>query len=357
MANLESLKQLYLTRLREFYREPARIFWVYVFPTFLAVVLAVAFTNRRPEPAIVTIVSAPGAERIEAALDGPEAKAERPGRPPIMYKVLPKDQAIRQLETGNTPLVVEPGADSQAGVVYRYDPTRPEASLARAAVDDVLQRAAGRSDPLTVTEETETKPGNRYIDWLIPGLIGMNTMGGGLWGIGFLIVNMRIGKLLKRFAATPMLRQNFLLAILGARLTFLLPDLIMLLGLGVLGFGMPIRGNILLIVLVVVIGAMAFAGIGLLVASRSQTTEKVSFLMNLVMIPMWLFSGVFFTSSRFPAQMQGFIQALPLTQLVQALREVILKGAGLIDIAPSLLILLAWASITFLLALRNFRWS
>ena len=120
---------------------------------------------------------------------------------------------------------------------------------------------------------------------------------------------------------------------------------------------MPIRGNILLIVLVVVIGAMAFAGIGLLVASRSQTTEKVSFLMNLVMIPMWLFSGVFFTSSRFPAQMQGFIQALPLTQLVQALREVILKGAGLIDIAPSLLILLAWASITFLLALRNFRWS
>ena len=356
MANFESLKQLYLTRLREFYREPARIFWVYAFPTILAVVLALAFTNRRPDPAVVTVVDVPGAEQIKLALDSAEAKLERPGRPPLSYRLLPREQAIRQLETGDTPLVVEPGTGG-AGVTYRYDPTRPESSLARATVDDVLQRAAGRSDPLSVTEETETKPGNRYIDWLIPGLIGMNAMGGGLWGIGFLIVNMRIGKLLKRFAATPMLRQNFLLAILGARLTFLLPDIIVLLGLGVFGFGMPVRGNLLLIVLVVVIGALAFAGIGLLVASRAQTTEKVSGLMNLVMIPMWLFSGVFFSSSRFPSQMQGFIQALPLIQLVHALREVILKGAGIIEVAPSLLILIAWAGITFLLALRNFRWS
>jgi ABC-type multidrug transport system permease subunit len=182
-------------------------------------------------------------------------------------------------------------------------------------------------------------------------------MGGGLWGVGFLIVNMRIGKLLKRFAATPMPRRNFLLAILGARLTFLFPDVLVLLALGVFGFHMPIRGNPLLIALVVLVGALAFAGLGLLIASRTKTTETVSGLMNLVMIPMWLLSGVFFSSSRYPAQMQGLIQALPLTQLAQALRDVILKGAGLVEVGPALLILAAWAVATFLLALRFFRWS
>jgi ABC-type multidrug transport system permease subunit len=355
MADASSLKQLYLTRLREFFRQPSRIFWVYGFPTVLAVVLGIAFNNRMPEPTQVTVVDGPGSEPIKAALDRTESRSERPGRPPITYRSLHRAEAIRLLDTGDTPLVVEPGPDGS--VTYRYDPTRPESSLARAAVDDALQRAANRVDPLTVKEETETKPGNRYIDWLIPGLIGLNAMGGGLWGVGFLIVNMRIGKLLKRFAATPMPRRNFLLAILGARLTFLLPDVLVLLALGVFAFHMPVRGNAFLIGLVVVMGALAFAGIGLLIASRTQTTETVSGLMNLVMIPMWLLSGVFFSSSRYPAAMQGLIQALPLTQLATALREVILKGAGLVEVAPALLILAAWALVTFLLALRWFRWS
>jgi ABC-type multidrug transport system permease subunit len=182
-------------------------------------------------------------------------------------------------------------------------------------------------------------------------------MGGGLWGIGFLLVNMRIGKLLKRFAATPMPRRNFLLSLLGARLVFLIPDVVVLLLLGVLGFGMPIRGNLFVAALVIVMGALSFAGIGMLVASRAKTTETVSGLMNLVMIPMWLLSGVFFTSERYPQVMQPLIQALPLTQLVTALRSVILEGAGLVAVSPALLILGAWGLATFLIALRIFRWT
>src|SRR5262249_22529970 len=158
--------------------------------------------------------------------------------------------------------------------------------------------------------------------------IGLNAMGGGLWGIGFLIVNFRVAKLLKCFVATPMPRQNFLLAILGGRLTFLLPDLAVLLLLGTLMFGMPIRGRLLVVVVTDVVGALAFDGIALLIASRTQTVESVSGLMNLVMLPMWLFSGVFFSSERFPSAVQPFIQALPLTQLISALRQVILEGAG-----------------------------
>src|SRR5262249_25530975 len=192
---------------------------------------------------------------------------------------------------------------------------RPEAAAAKAAVDDLIQDGFGRKDVVPTRAVTEQEPGSRYIDFLIPGLIGLNTMGGGLWGIGFLLVNFRIAKLLKCFMATPMPRRDFLLALLGARLTFLIPDLAVLLLLGPQAFGMPLRGSLALVIVVDVLGALAFAGIGLLIASRATTTEAVSGLMNLVMLPMWLFSGVFFSADRFPDAMQPMIQILPLTQL------------------------------------------
>ncbi len=355
MAAYSSLFELYLNRLREFYRQPARIFWVYGFPIIVAVGLGLAFRSRPPETVAVTVTDAPALASVREALSKPEVAAPRGGRPGIRMVLRSEDEALKALQTGKTPLVVLP-SPSGVGVVYRFDPTRPEADVARAAVDDALQRANGREDVLPVRDELVTEPGSRYIDFLIPGLMGLNTMGGGLWGIGFLLVNFRIGKLLKRFAATPMPRRNFLLSLLGARLTFLVPDVAALLALGVFLFGMPVRGSLWLVVLIELVGALAFAGIGLLVACRAETTETVSGLMNLVMLPMWLFSGVFFSSDRFPASFQPFIQALPLTQLISALRHVLLEGAGLVDVGGSLAILGLWAVGTFLLALRLFRW-
>jgi ABC-type multidrug transport system permease subunit len=357
MSRSHSLRELYFTRLREFYRQPARIFWVYGFPTVLAIGLGLAFRTRPPESIQVDLIRNPGSavsSDLEKALRKYDAKARQHGKAGLLLRVDSPDAAAQRLKTGKTPLAVD---HSGSRVVYRYDPTRPEAVAARGAVDDILQTASGRKDPLATEDAPVTEPGSRYIDFLIPGLIGLNTMGGGLWGIGFLIVNFRVAKLLKCFVATPMPRRNFLLSLLGARLTFLLPDLTVLLLLGTLMFGMPIRGSLLLVIVVDVLGALAFAGIGLLIASRTQTTEAVSGLMNLVMLPMWLFSGVFFSSERFPSAAQPFIQALPLTQLISALRRVILEGAGWIDVAPALAILAAWAIITFYIALRLFRWT
>jgi hypothetical protein len=348
---LSALWQLYITRIREFYRQPARIFWVYGFPTVLAVGLGVAFSNRRPEPVQVTVVDGPGAAGVVAAL---APGTVSPGRAPFRAELKSEAEARQRLRTGKTPLVV---AADGSGVRFTYDPTRPEAGAARAAVDDALQRAAGRRDPVPVSDVEVDEPGSRYIDFLIPGLMGLNTMGGGMWGIGFLLVNFRINKLLKRFMATPMNRAQFLLALLGARLTFLIPDMTVLLLLGYAGFRMPIRGSLALVVLVEFVGALAFAGIGLLIASRARTTETVSGLMNLVMLPMWLFSGVFFSPDRFPPVFQPFIQALPLTHVIGALRQVILEGAGFEAIVGSLAILAAWAVGTFVLALRLFRWN
>ncbi len=356
MTGSHPLFQLYLSRLREFYRQPARIFWVYGFPTVLAVGLGLAFRSGQVEPVQVDLVRSEDSHslRLKQTLEDYALHHPR-DKPGLVLKELPREEALNRLRTGKTPLVVE--ADTGDQIRYHYDLTRPEAVAARGAIDDLFQEAAGRKNAIETHDVLITEKGSRYIDFLIPGLIGLNTMGGGLWGIGFLLVNFRIAKLLKCFVATPMPRRDFLLALLGARLTFLIPDLTVLLLLGRFCFDMPIRGNLFLVVVIDVLGALAFAGIGLLVASRAQTTETVSGLMNLVMLPMWLLSGVFFSSERFPAVAQPVIQALPLTQLITALRQVILEGAGWFDVYPSLLILLVWSVLTFVLALRIFRWT
>jgi ABC-2 type transport system permease protein len=363
MLRSSPLFQLYLVRLRDFYRQPARVFWVYGFPTVLAIALGFAFQNRPPAPLLVDLVTGSGAVQLKAHLDAHNAAIEREKHagtprvnvPSVEIHEAPAEDALKRLNTGKTPLLIEPlGSESWT---YRYDPTRPDASAARQTVDDILQRAAGRTNPRQTKDVYVSEPGSRYIDFLIPGLIGLNAMGGGLWGIGFLLVNFRIAKLLKRFVATPMPRRDFLLALLGARLTFVIPDLTVLLLLGTLMFHMPVRGSLALVVGIDLLGALAFAGIGLLVACRARTTETVSGLMNMVMLPMWLCSGVFFSSERFPAAAQPFIQALPLTQLVGALRRVLLEGAVLMDVRTAVLILAAWAIVTFALALRFFRWT
>lgn len=357
MRRSSPLWELYKTRIREFWRQPARIFWVYGFPTVLAIVLGAAFKSRPPDAVVFDVVEASSTQKVREWIDAHNKTPRRPDQPALEPRFFPHDEAIHRLKTGRTALVVEPTGSDSVAIVYHFDPTRPEAVTTRAVVDDALQRVNRRVEPVSVREVLIEERGSRYIDFLIPGLIGLNTMGGGLWGVGFLIVNFRRDKLLKRFRATPMPRRDFLLAVLGARLTFLLPDLIVLMSVGVFMFGMPVRGSLPLVVLIDVIGALAFAGIGLLVASRARTTEAISGLMNLVMIPMWLFSGVFFASDRFPAEMQPFIQALPLTQLLNAMRSVILEGAGLVDVAWSLVILTVWTIVTFLLALRVFRWT
>lgn len=361
--------QLYRARLREFYRQPARIFWVYGFPLLLASVLGFAFQSRPPAPIHVDLVASPYSAQLSDAIARHNSRVEQARShptagqsleavlPPVSVEIRPEHEADERLNKGKSVLEIIPSDASTW--TYRYDPTRPEATAARQVIDDVLQQANGRLDVVHPHDRHVTEPGSRYIDRLIPGLIGLNALGGGLWGIGFFLVNLRIGKLLKCFIATPMPRRDFLGAILASRLTFLIPDVSVLLLLGAVVFHMPIRGNLLVFFLVDVIGALAFAGIGLLIASRAGTTETVSGLMNLVMLPMYLLSGVFFSTENFGKTAQPFIQALPLTQLVNALRAVLLDGAGLFqyDVLMAVVILAAWAAGTFYLALRIFRWN
>jgi ABC transporter DrrB family efflux protein len=347
MNRWHQFTQLLLSRFREFYREPEVLFWVYGFPVLLAVGLGIAFWNRKPDPPQVDIqsdVSSTEAQGLQKALENENVKVE----------VHPSEECQRRLEIGQSALYIVPKAGQYE---YVYDETRTEGREARFQVDAVIQRWKAGDKQWPTTDLLITEPGSRYIDFLLPGLIGMNLMGGGLWGVGFVLVDMRVRKLLKRLLATPMRRSDFLLSILSARMVFMLPEMVLLLLFGNLVFGVPIRGNLLTLALVILVGGSSFSGIGLLVACRAEKTETVSGLMNLVMLPMWLLSGIFFPSTRFPNVMQPFIQALPLTQLNDALRETMLEGKSLGQIAWRIGILAVWGIVTFVLALRWFRWQ
>jgi ABC-2 type transport system permease protein len=342
-------KHLLLSRLRELQREPEVIFWVFGFPLILALGLGIAFRDKPADRTSIAIVSGPAAQDTLAMIQ------RSPQKSLIHAEVLDQSQALQGFRLGKYDLVVEPGENGN--LQYRYDPARPESVLSRAEVDAALQSAAGRKDTIPTTTVTSSEPGSRYIDFLVPGMLGMNTMNAAMWGIGFALVEMRQRKLLKRFVATPMRRTDFLLALLSSRLILMVIEVGLLLGFGALVFHMRILGSLFTIVLIGAIGAISFGGIGLLTASRAQKIESVSGLMNLVMMPMWIFSGVFFSYQRFPAVVQPFIKLLPLTALNDAFRDTILQGASLASQSGRILVLLVWGGVSFLLAVRWFRWT
>lgn len=344
---LHPLLELTFTRMREFVREKEAVFWVFIFPVLMTFALGVAFRNTAPDKTPVAIEASSAAEAGQIA--GVLSQS-----PEISATVMSPDEAARALRSGKVSIVVKPVNDS---FEYRFDPTRPESRAARLQVDDILQRGRGRSDVVQVGEQKVTEPGARYVDFLVPGLIGMNLMGSGLWGLGFTVVIARSRKILKRFAATPMHRSHYLLSFMLSRLIFLVLEVLAVVVFAWLVFGFTVRGSWLSLSLVTMLGGFTFSGIGLLVAARPTTIEGVSGLMNFIMLPMWLLSGTFFSSERFPQVFQPFIKALPLTALNNVLRSLMNEGAGLSSNWAPIAILLAWCVISFLVALKIFKWQ
>jgi ABC-type multidrug transport system permease subunit len=344
-------RHLLWARIIELKREPEVVFWVFIFPLLLAAGLGIAFRNKPADNTSVVVIDGAGAQKTLAMLQASPAPSI------IRATVLDRNAALKAFHVGKYDLAIESNPDGS--YTYYYDPARPESVLSRAEIDAALQSAAGRKDAVTTSSKSSSEPGSRYIDFLIPGLLGMNLMNSGMWGVGFALVEMRQRKLLKRFVATPMRRSDFLLALTSSRLVLMVIEVGLLLGFGVLVFHMRVQGwrSILSVLLLASVGAVTFGGVGLLTACRAQKIESVSGLINLVMMPMWIFSGVFFSYDKFPAMAHPFIKALPLTALNDALRATIIEGATLGSQSGRLLVLAVWGGVSFALALRWFRWT
>jgi ABC-type polysaccharide/polyol phosphate export permease len=341
---LPALVELVRTRLLEFVREPEGMFWVFVFPVAMALALGFAFQNKAPEAIPVGITGAE-TSALRRAVAGSKVL-----KPEIFSSVADGRAALR---TGKIALLVEAGPP----LVYWYDTTLPDARMARSAVNDAVQQAAGRADPTPVKDELISEKGSRYIDFLLPGLLGLNLLSTSVWGLSYSIVNARLKKTLKLMTATPMRKSDYLLSQMLSRFVLLSLEAAIIILFGLLVFGVPMRGSPAALVLLCVFCGLAFAGLGLLCGSRVQTLEGVNGLINLVLIPMWLFSGVFFSSERFPAALQPAIKALPLTAANEALRSVMLEGKSLAAVPLQLAIIGLWGVVSFAIALKIFRWQ
>jgi len=339
------LFELTKARFLEFVREPEALFWVFVFPVFMALALGYAFREKPPEPVAVGVIGKTQTDVVSRALAGA-----------VLVKLRSfssVEEGRSALATGKIALLIENGAP----LVYWYDPSRPESRIARFEVNDAVQKASGRYDPTPVRDRLVRDRGSRYIDFLLPGLIGLNLLSTSVWGIGYSIVNARIRKTLKLMTATPMRKSHFLLAQMLSRVVFLLLEAAFILAFGVLVFHVPVRGSPTALALLCLFSGVSFGGLGLLCGSRVKTLEGVNGLINLILVPMWLFSGVFFSSERFPKFLQPAIEALPLTAANEALRAVMLEGRGLATLPLQLAILSAWGLVTYVLALKIFRWQ
>lgn len=349
---MNPLWQLTLARFREFYREPAALFWVYGFPLILAFTLGMAFREKPVPPSVIDVQvdptnPNPGEELWKQLTTGTEGRL-----------VVEKNDAAtcrQRLRTSKIDLIVAPMPGSTAGYEYIFDGTRSESVLARSMADGVLLRAKNPNLPVAV-ENLVVEPGGRYIDFLIPGLLGINLLGGGLFGVGFVAADMRVRKLLKRFQATPMRRSDFLLSLMLSRLVFTLVEITLLFGFAYLVFDTRVRGNVAALLVLITAGGASFAGLGLLVGCRARTLETASGLVNAIMLPMYVFSGVFFSSSRFPDEILPLIRILPLTALNDGMRAIMNDGASWEALSFPLVVLAIWGGLSFTLALRFFRW-
>lgn len=343
MNRWNEIKELTRVRLLLFLRQPEAIFWVFVFPVVLAAVLGFAFRSTGPAPSKIAIVSGPGA----AALQDTLGKVER-----LEIEIIDAESGRRKLRRAAIDVLVEPASQPGQLPGLVLDPQREEAEAARLRV----LLALGQTPPaLPITEMNEA--GARYIDFLFPGLLGMNLMGTSLWMIGFTVADLRQKKLLKRMLVTPMHRTSFLLSFLLSRLVFFVLETAALVAFGAFVLGVPFRGDLISFALLCLLGTVAFAGLGLLTAARTRTTQGTSGLMNLIMMPMWLLSGVFFSYERFPEAVHPLLRALPLTALNDALRALLIDGAGLLGIGVELAVLAGWGVVTYFVSLTFFRWE
>ncbi len=340
------LVELVKARLREFYREPAIVFWVFVFPLLMAVGLGVAFRSKATPVPVIGVVVEEGEKpsKLERALLSSKKVRARP---------MPFSEAKRELARTKVDLVVDVKKRSR----FYFDPKQDAGPVAKLITDDVIQEAAGRKDLVKSQDELVDEKGSRYIDFLIPGLIGMNLMGSSMWGVGFNLVVARKRKLLRRYAVTPMKRLHFLLSYFASRSLFLVVELTLLVAFGIAMFGTEVQGDYVSLFLASVLGAAAFAGISLMIGARLDNTETANGWMNFVQLPMYVLSGTFFAYERFPDWMHTPIEMLPLTALVNAVRSIYNEGASLIQLGPELGVLAFWCLLGFAVSLRTFRWQ
>jgi ABC-2 type transport system permease protein len=376
LIRYRQLWQLIMAHFKDLIREPAVLFWGIVFPILMSLGLGLAFTQKQEMVREIAVVKNPGTavvsdtcykllrflnkqtkpggkDREGNAYSVFTMKDDQMGNTIFHFTEMPMHQAIILLKRGQLNLIL---SESDSGLRYHFDPLNPDAQLSYLKLVRVLDHRGmvPESDPASI--KPLTLKGTRYIDFLVPGLIAMGFMMSCMWGISYGIIDNRSKKLLRRMVATPMRKSHYLIALITVRFGMNFVEAMLLFLFAWLAFGITIQGSVPALMLLFIAGNTAFAGIAIFMSSHTSKTEIGNGLINLVVMPMMVLSGIFFSYHNFPDWSIGFIRNLPLTMLADGFRSIFIEGAGITDIVLPALILTTTGLVFFIAGLKIFKW-
>jgi len=375
LVRFNQLWQLVSALFREIIREPGVLFWGILFPILMSLGLGLAFTKKSDVLRKVAIINVAGSsyssenividsflqkncERNPSLIAGSwqwkyTIKDKKLGNSIFQFYLMKWDESIKLLKRGTVNVLLVGRSDS---IEYHFDPMNPDAQLTYLK----LSSSIGQGRIYQVQGNTEIKPltvtGTRYIDFLVPGLIAMGVMMSSMWGISYGIIEKRSKKLLRRLVATPMKRSHFLIALITVRITMNFIESLVLFLFALFAFKMTIQGDISALILMFLAGNIAFAGLAVLVSSHTSNTEVGNGLINFVVFPMMVLSGIFFSYQNFPDWSLPFIRYLPLTMVADGIRSIFNEGAGYHEVALPIIILLSTGTLFFTVGLKIFKW-
>lgn len=376
LIRFKQLWQLISALFLEIVREPGVLFWGILFPILMSLGLGLAFTKKADVIRKVAVINineslTSGSENsvvagflqknCEKNVSGkPDTwqwkytiRDEKLGNSVFLFYKMKWDEAVKFLKRGTINVLLLGINDS---VEYHFDPMNPDAQLTYLKLSSIVGKGAVQA----VQSNTEIKPltvtGTRYIDFLVPGLITMGVMMSSMWGISYGIIEKRSKKLLRRLVATPMKKSHFLIALITVRITMNFIESLVLFLFALFAFKMTIQGSISALILMFLAGNIAFAGIAVFVSSHTSNTEVGNGLINFVVFPLMILSGIFFSYQNFPEWSLPVIKNLPLTMLTDGIRSIFNEGAGYHDVALPILILLAVGILFFSVGLKIFKW-
>ncbi|MFO7838734.1 MAG: ABC transporter permease [Desulfosalsimonadaceae bacterium] len=378
------LAHLTAAHFKEVTRQPAVIFWGIIFPILISLGLGLAFTRQTETERRVAVVppaiqenAGDAGGKVHAFLQAHAVLVKQPDTGKPQYRLVIEDeamgrtsfvfieagwqQALSLLKKGNVCLIMkdsvsEINQDTGRDISYHLDPVKPEAQIAYLKLSKMMSAQGPPEAAISRNVSPLSVPGSRYIDFLVPGLISMGVMMSCMWGIGYGMIDKRSKKMLRRMVATPMRKSHFLMALMAVRVAMNVIEAGLLFFFAALAFDISIQGSLPALFVVFLAGNFAFGGIAILTASHTANTEVGNGLINAVVLPMSVLSGIFFSYHNFPDWSIPVIEKLPLTLLADGVRSIFIEGAGFAETAWPALILLAIGGFFFAAGLRVFRW-
>lgn len=339
---MRTIWQFFLMRVRLLSRQREILFFIFVLPLMLMTGLALAFRDQTgPE--------------VKAVVVGDPALAERLGadRTLVVESVATEAEAELRVRRGQVDALVLPGQPPRVVVTEG----RPESKLAQLMVTDALERLDGRRPPAQVAVSHVRGAGTRYIDFLIPGMIGYQLLAHGLFSLGVLLVEMRVGRMLRRLKVSTVSRFHMLLGLVLGQLFQSLTEAAVMLGAAYVLFGVRCVGSLPLFLGFTVLSTICFGGIAVAMGARPRSMEMFQSVSHVMLMPVVLVSGVFFSAERFPAAIQPFLKLIPSRAAIDGMRAIFTEGAGLGDVLMPGLVVAAWGALAFIFGVRAFRWT